>query len=53
MRILVQSHTVLAHEGANPLSFTGDFLGNPRMAGVGAPIQRYFSEQPGGERAVP
>jgi Protein of unknown function (DUF1501) len=53
MRILVQSHTVLAHEGANPISFTGDFLGNPRLAGIGAPIQRYFSEQPGGARAVP
>lgn len=53
MRILVQSHTVLAHEGANPLSFTGDFLGNPRLAGVGAPIQRFFGEQPGGARAVP
>jgi hypothetical protein len=53
MRILVQSHTTLAHEGANPISFTGDFLGNPRLAGIGAPIQRYFSEQPDGERAVP
>jgi hypothetical protein len=53
MRIIVQSHTVLAHEGANPISFTGDFVGNPRMAGIGAPIQRYFNEQPGGDRAVP
>jgi hypothetical protein len=53
MRIVVQYHDVLAHEGANPISFTGDFLGNPRLAGIGAPIQRYFSEQPGGERAVP
>ncbi len=53
MRVLVQSHTVLAHEGANPIAFTGDFLGNPRMAGLGAPIQRYFSEQPDGGRAVP
>lgn len=53
MRIMVQSHTVLAHEGANPVSFTGDFVGNPRMAGIGAPIQRYFNEQPGGDRAVP
>lgn len=53
MRILVQYHTVLAHEGANPISFTGDFVGNPRMAGIGAPIQRFFNEQPGGSRAVP
>ncbi len=53
MRVLVQSHTILAHEGANPVSFTGDFVGNPRMAGLGAPIQRYFNEQPGGSRAVP
>jgi len=53
MRILVQYHTVLAHEGANPISFTGDFVGNPRMAGIGAPIQRYFNEQPDGARAVP
>lgn len=53
MRVLVQSHTVLAHEGANPISFTGDFVGNPRMAGIGAPIQRFFNEQPGMSRAVP
>ncbi|MEX1368742.1 MAG: DUF1501 domain-containing protein [Nannocystaceae bacterium] len=53
MRILVQSHTVLAHEGANPLAFTGDPLGSPRLAGIGAPIQRYFGDQPGGARAVP
>jgi len=53
MRVLVQSHAVLAHEGANPMAFTGDFVGAARMAGIGAPIQRYFSEQPGGARAVP
>jgi hypothetical protein len=53
MRIVVQFHDVLAHEGANPISFTGSRLGAPRLAGIGAGIQRYFSEQPGGERAVP
>ncbi|MCH9686008.1 MAG: DUF1501 domain-containing protein [Deltaproteobacteria bacterium] len=53
MRILVQRHTTLAHEGANPIAFTGDSLGSARMAGLGAPIQRYFTEQPGGNRAVP
>lgn len=53
MRIVVQRHSVLAHEGANPLAFTGFALGNPRAAGIGASIQRYYSEQPGGGRAVP
>jgi hypothetical protein len=53
MRIVVQYHDVLAHEGANPISFTGSRLGAPRLAGIGASIQRFFSEQPGGERAIP
>lgn len=56
MRIVVQRHDNVAHEGANPLSFTGDRLGQPRLAGVGTSIQRYFSENPeagGGLRATP
>lgn len=53
MRIVVQFHDVLAHEGANPISFTGSRLGAPRLAGIGASIQRFFSEQPDGERAIP
>ncbi|MBX7083145.1 MAG: DUF1501 domain-containing protein [Nannocystaceae bacterium] len=56
MRIVVQRHGNVAHEGANPLSFTGDSLGQPRLAGIGTAIQRYFSENPevgGGLRAVP
>jgi hypothetical protein len=53
MRIVVQYHDVLAHEGANPISFTGSRLGAPRLAGIGASIQRHFNEQPGGQRAVP
>ncbi|MEM6291948.1 MAG: DUF1501 domain-containing protein [Myxococcota bacterium] len=44
MRIVVTQHDQVAHEGANPKSFTGLGLGNPRMAGVGTAIQRYFSE---------
>ena len=44
MRIVVTSHDVVAHEGANPESFTGLGLGNPRMAGLGTAIQRYFTE---------
>ena len=52
-RVMVQAHDNLAHEGANPIAFTGRSLGNPSMAGIGAHIQRYFLEQPGGQRAVP
>ena len=51
MRIVVTGHEQAAHEGANPLSFTGLRLGNPRMAGVGTAIQRYYLENedaPGG-----
>ncbi|MBL4685020.1 MAG: DUF1501 domain-containing protein [Nannocystaceae bacterium] len=53
MRVMVQHHENLAHEGANPIAFTGRSLGRPDLAGIGAHIQRYFLEQPGGERAVP
>ncbi len=53
MRVMVQFHTNLAHEGANPIAFTGRALGRPDLAGVGAHIQRYFLEQEGGQRAVP
>ena len=58
MRIVVTAHEQAAHEGANPVSFTGLRLGNPRMAGIGTAIQRYFSENPdapggGGFRPAP
>ena len=58
MRIVVTAHEQAAHEGANPVSFTGLRLGNPRMAGIGTAIQRYFNENPdapggGGFRAAP
>jgi hypothetical protein len=58
MRIVVQRHDQVAHEGANPVSFTGDRIGAPRLAGIGASIQRYYSENPeapggGGLRAAP
>jgi len=56
MRVVVQRHDVVAHEGANPLAFSGDRLGQPRLAGLGTSIQRYFSENPeagGGLRATP
>jgi hypothetical protein len=53
MRIVVQRHDLLPHEGANPIALTGSRLGSPRLAGVGAAIQRHFLEQPGGLRATP
>lgn len=59
MRVVVQRHDNVAHEGANPLSLTGDRLGQPRLAGLGTAIQRYFTENPdaadgmGGIRTTP
>lgn len=53
MRILVQRHDLLPHEGANPYALTGSRLGSPRLAGVGASIQRHFLERPAGLRATP
>lgn len=58
MRIVVMAHDNPAHEGANPISFTGSRLGQPRMAGVGTAVQRYFTENAeapggGGVRAAP
>ncbi len=53
MRIVVQRHDLLPHEGANPVALTGQRLGSPRLAGIGSSIQRYFAEQPGGLRPVP
>lgn len=52
-RVLVQRHDLLPHEGANPYALTGSRLGSPRLAGVGASIQRHFLEQPGGLRPAP
>lgn len=53
MRVMCQSHGILAHEGANPVSFTGTFIGSPRLAGIGAHIQRFYQEAPGADQPVP
>ena len=45
LRICVTAHDALPHEVAVPLAFTGRRLGHPRMAGLGAHIQRYFMER--------
>jgi len=43
MRIVVLSHRFEPHEGAIPVTLTGFELGNPRLAGLGAPIQHHFA----------
>ncbi len=53
MRVIVQRHDSLPHEGANPFALTGSRLGSPRLAGVGAAIQRHALERPGGLRSTP
>lgn len=42
LRVLTMRHELLPHEAAVPYALAGLKLGNPRMAGIGAPIQRRF-----------
>jgi len=52
MRVIVQAHDLLPHEAAIPYALSGFRLGNPKLAGLGAPIQRRAMElEPA--RAVP
>ncbi|MGC6514811.1 MAG: DUF1501 domain-containing protein [Myxococcota bacterium] len=41
-RVLVMQHDLEPHEAAIPYAMSGFRLGNPRMAGLGAHVQRYF-----------
>jgi hypothetical protein len=45
MRILIVRHSQVAHQGANPLLLTGLRLGNPRLAGTAAHVQRFFGDR--------
>jgi hypothetical protein len=47
MRIVVMGHELEPHEAAIPYSLSGYRLGNPRMAGTAAHLQRYFQERDG------
>ncbi|HEX6706047.1 MAG TPA: DUF1501 domain-containing protein [Albitalea sp.] len=40
MRVIVLQHDLLPHEAAIPYALTGFRLGNPKLAGLGAAIQR-------------
>lgn len=41
-RMVTQYHELFPHEAAIPFALTGSTLGNPRLAGTGAAIQRRF-----------
>lgn len=53
MRVIVNSHDFEPHEAAVPLAMTGLRLGNPRMAGTGTHVQRYWQEREPGARVTP
>lgn len=42
MRIVAMEHEFQPHEAAIPLTMTGQRLGNPKLAGLGAAIQHHF-----------
>ena len=47
MRVFVVYHDLEPHEAAIPYMLSGMRLGNIRMAGMGAHVQRYFQERDG------
>jgi hypothetical protein len=47
LRVAVTQHDLEPHEAAIPQMLGGRPLGSPALAGLGAHIQRYFSEQEG------
>ncbi len=53
MRIIVQRHNLEPHEAAVPQALTGQPLGRPSAAGLGAHIQRFFAERAPASRAAP
>jgi len=53
MRVWVVSHDVEPHAVAIPFAVAGHGVSNPRMAGLGTHLQRFFSGQDGGQRSAP
>jgi len=45
LRVVVMRHDLEPHEAAIPLALSGFRLGNPRMAGMGAHLQRYHLDR--------
>jgi hypothetical protein len=52
MRVLVMQHDFQPHEIAIPYMLTGQRLGSPRLSGLGAHVQHYWSDR-SGSRVVP
>ena len=53
MRLFVMRHDLEPHEAAVPLALTGKKVGSPSLAGLGAHIQRYFTDRPDPARTTP
>jgi hypothetical protein len=53
MRVVVMSHDLEPHEAAIPLGLSGFRLGNPRLCGMGAHIQRYLLDRDSTGRVIP
>ena len=53
MRVVVCAHDLEPHEAAIPYALSGHRLGNPRMTGMGAHVQRYFQERDATGRVSP
>lgn len=52
-RVIVTRHDFLPHEVAVPYMLTGSRFGNPRMAGLGSHVQRYWNDHGDVGRVVP
>lgn len=53
LRVVVIRHDFEPHEAAIPYMMTGLRLGNPRMSGLGAHIQRYWKDRDTTGRVIP
>ncbi len=53
MRIFAMRHDQVPHQGGNPISLGGHRLGNPRLAGTAAHVQRFHQERRTPGRSAP
>ncbi len=53
MRVWVMTHSLEPHPAAIPLAVSGMAISNPRMAGLGTHIQRYFADRAASDRSAP